>query len=426
MLMNCRDKKKAFYVIMWLFIAGSFCFGVLSHGATISTLLHNFPNDTYMDLFNSMQYGNQPYENQVIYPPLANCIYGIMAQFIPKDQLMEPPFIFRDTQMGRMVLGIYIILTTVLFLYAVQKLYRGSVEEQFLLCLTLLLSAPSLYVLERGNLIFVSMSCILFYLYGYGSKKTYVRHLAFISLAIATAIKIYPAILGLLLVREKRWKDVFVCILWGMAIFLIPFAFVGGIKELPVMVANILNCGKDMALNGFGHKVNITNTFGWIGDLLGQERVFDLLGNLLAISSVVLAIVITLFGDFKGAKWKIVAVPSLAMITFPGFSFVYSLIFVVPSLLLFLTEDDKCRTDWIYLILYILVLIPIVNFEMTFLSKFETDYYILTLSTVIQSVSILCFQILLYFEGVCSVVEGLKTHNKTKKLQVSSENSMHI
>ena len=101
----------------------------------------------------------------------------------------------------------------------------------------------------------------MIYIYGYNSEKEIVKHIAFISLAVSASIKIYPALFGLILIRDKRWKDALICCMYGIIIFLAPFMFFGGIKNVGLMIANILNCTADMNNTGEGLKLNISNIF---------------------------------------------------------------------------------------------------------------------------------------------------------------------
>ena len=61
------------------------------------------------------------------------------------------------------------------------------------------------------------------YLYNYDSEILYKRHFAYICLSLAAGIKIYPAILGLLIIRRRDFKEVLSCLMYGILIFFLPF-----------------------------------------------------------------------------------------------------------------------------------------------------------------------------------------------------------
>lgn len=224
-----NPRKFIFLITMWIGIVLFFLLGLASHGAHVLSSLHNFTNDTFMDFFNSIQYERHPYEAKVIYPPLANTFYYLIHALIPNDIFIQGSIAIRDSQIGRMIIILYTIVTMFLLYFAITKLdQKSSPNMQMLFFFTMLFSAPMLYTLERANLIIVALIFMIFFCAYYESDKKILRHFAFMSLAIAASIKIYPAILGLLLIRDKRWKDTFICIIYGILLFFIPFSLFGG------------------------------------------------------------------------------------------------------------------------------------------------------------------------------------------------------
>lgn len=77
-----------------------------------------------MDFFNSMMYERHPYESKVIYPPIANLIYYFFYLFVPSDIFVAGSVAIRDSQIGRVLIAMYISLTTLGFLYAILKLKK--------------------------------------------------------------------------------------------------------------------------------------------------------------------------------------------------------------------------------------------------------------------------------------------------------------
>lgn len=58
-------------------------------------------------------------------------------------------------------------------------------------------------------------------------------------MGVVTALKVVPAILGVLLIKEKRWKDTIICISIGAGIFFLPFVLTDG--NIFNLVENIRN-----------------------------------------------------------------------------------------------------------------------------------------------------------------------------------------
>ena len=401
-----KYKKRVWYAIMWIGIAYYIYMGIKTRGYAILNTLHNYAGDTFMDFFNSMMYERHPYESKVIYPPIANLIYYFFYLFVPSDIFVAGSFAIRDSQIGRVLIAMYISLTTLGFLYAILKLKKGIIEEKILFGVTLICSMPFLYQLERANMIFVSLFFLMIYIYGYNSEKEIVKHIAFISLAVSASIKIYPALFGLILIRDKRWKDALICCMYGIIIFLAPFMFFGGIKNVGLMIANILNCTADMNNTGEGLKLNISNIFNYLGIIVCNDKsAFDVVTIIMKVFCLFGGTCLILFGEFK-QKWKLYMVPTLMMILIPDFSFLYAMTFICIPLIYFLdNKETNCRIDIIYFILFVLMLIPIVNTENPLLDSFKNDYYPLTMSVIIESMATFIFMIILWGEGIYSIIQ---------------------
>ena len=391
---------------MWMGIVYYIYMGIKTHGDAILNTLHFDPGDTFMDFFNSMMYERHPYESKVIYPPIANLIYYFFYLFVPSDLFAAGSVAIRDSQIGRVLIAVYISITTLGFIYAILKIKKGIIEEKILFGITLILSTPFLFQMERANMIFVSLFFLMIYIYGYSSEKKVVKHIAFFSLAISASIKIYPALFGLLLIRDKRWKDAAICCMYGIIVFFAPFMFFGGIKNVGLMVQNILNCTADMNNTGEGLKLNISNIFNYLGIIICKDKnAFSIASTIMKVACLLGGAWLILFGEFK-QKWKLYMVPTLMMILIPDFSFIYAMTFICIPLIYFLdNKETNSRIDIVYFVLFILMLIPMVNTECSLLDSFKNDYYPLTMSVIIESMATFIFMIILWGEGIYSIIK---------------------
>ncbi len=352
------NKKRYFYFIMSIFVILVIISSNYTNGKSVTRIFVSDPNDTYMDFYNCLMYQDKPYENKVIYPPLPNLFYYIVSENIPRTTFSKGSFAIRNSQMGRFIGGIYIILSMLLFIYIVLKIKQGTIEEKMILLLLLILSGPFIFQFERGNIIFLALIFILFFLYGYDSKNTIIKHLSFISLSIAASLKIYPTIFGFILLREKRWKDAAICICYGISIFILPIVYLGGFSKFPLFINNLLDTSK-LVTTTFptGIQLSIQNFFKVIAQY-SKIELFQNLGGIATILVLITGFIIILFGDFK-QKWKLYTVPTLLMITIPSISFIYAMIFISIPLIYFLDEQESDKLDKFYLTLFILCLSPI-------------------------------------------------------------------
>ena len=121
-------------------------------------------------------------------------------------------------------------------------------------------SSPAyVFMLERGNIVILSLLFLMFFVFNYNSENMVIRNLALLSLAIATGLKLYPVFFGLLLLNKKHKKDAVKSIVYGVALFILPFAVTGGIQNIAKMLQNITDISADTINNakgfGYGFKV---------------------------------------------------------------------------------------------------------------------------------------------------------------------------
>lgn len=64
-------------------------------------------------------------------------------------------------------------------------------------------SMPFLFAFERGNSVIIAFALIIFYAFTYNIPDKKIKYFSFIALGVVTALKVVPAILGVLLIKEK-------------------------------------------------------------------------------------------------------------------------------------------------------------------------------------------------------------------------------
>lgn len=385
--------KLFFYGMMSLSILICFIWGFITEGVSIQKMLHPNTKDTFMDYFNSIQYGRYPYENKVIYPPLINVIYAIIGHFSLIDNVDS--FNLRTEQRGLFIFGIYIMITTLLFSYVIMKVKKGKEVEKIYFLLIILFSLPFMFMMERANSIIICVVAMMIFIFLYDSPETYLKHLAFISLGIAAAIKIYPLFLGLLLVGEKRYKDVIICVIYGFLIFLLPFGFTDG--NVLSLLNNIINTNNEFQNVGHGVYVNLASTINYLSKLF--EIPLYKFTDIFQFIIIIIGVILILFNK-RMIKWKKVAILCTSIVLCAGFSAIYTLIYLIIPLILFLDQKPKFNVlNSFYIILFVLIFMPVINFDIGFLEKFKHDYYPLTISTIIESISLFLFIILLFIDG---------------------------
>lgn len=225
--------------------------------------------------------------------------------------------------------------------------------------------------------------------------------MAFICLSIAAAFKIYPAIFGLLLLKEKRWKDAGICILYGVSIFILPIVFLGGFSNFPLFIHNIINASSELGtLHSKRLQLSISNFFNTIAYYTKIEEI-SYISSTVTMVVLFTGLLIILFSDFK-EKWKTPAVACSLMIFIPSFSFIYAMIFIAIPLILFLDEEGT-KNNKLFLTLFLLMLLPLpVHF-----------------SGYVESIALFIMMTVLGFEGLTSIWQ--KARQKLLSLTLEKE-----
>ena len=407
------------YIIPMIFFIGiSVLAGILTSGEAIRAMLLPDKTDMFMDFFNSIQYGFEPYGNKVIYPPLINLFYALCGSMIPLDNvILDHAVYIRDLQMGWVVLyGVMMLTILGISVVICYFLRNEKITTRILFLVVTFCSLPFVFAVERGNSLLQTLLFLLLFLHWYKSEKRKWRYLAYVSLGVAAGIKIVPIIFGLLVVRRKLWRETGIAMAIVAIIFYVPFIFLDG--DLSALLSNIqhttalaqgsrVNAVGTIQMIGNGVYVNLWNSLDTIGRILNVN-----LWNASKIISVLILSVsvgCTLFTD-KVEEWKIVAILSLTLILLPGFSAIYSLCYMIMPLVLFLRDNRKNynRMNDIYILLFLCMFIPVINFRFAIFAPFREDAYLMRLSTILESSALLVMLVLV----LVSIIQQIDVKRK--------------
>ena len=207
------------------------------------------------------------------------------------------------------------------------------------------------------------------------------------------------------------------CIFYGAVFFFVPFVFVGGFSQLGVLIHNILYTSSMFGSKGFGFKVSISNTFSLFGHVFNHVRLFETAGTVFLIITVVAGLFLILFNKWN-EDWKIYAVISLIIIIVPGFSYIYSVAYMIIPLLFFLNKKEIKWIDYIYSLLFIAQFIFLVAKTDELFPSFNSAELNCNIATVVESIALLAMLVLLYFDGIITFFR-LSRHTKVLKIPVN-------
>ncbi|HBE09777.1 MAG TPA: hypothetical protein DCY81_04450 [Lachnospiraceae bacterium] len=237
---------------------------LISKGNLIKIYFFPDYNDSLMDFFNSLieVHTKHPYKDfGVLYPPLANLFFYSLFMFVPRNVISVLPYSHReaillvgtpnDIRMNQTCMLLFLftfLMSVLLFVFLIQKFL---IQKSNLLIICLFFTFPMLQAIERGNIVLLPFTFTLFFYLFHESPKRILRELSILSLAIAFGFKLYPAFLGLLLIKEKRIKDVIKAFIYAILVTIIPLLIMDDLPGLFTWFNILLSYGTDTPSSEF-------------------------------------------------------------------------------------------------------------------------------------------------------------------------------
>lgn len=370
---------KSFYYLLFAFFILVFAVSMItSDGASIRAALFEDDTDSFMDHYNSVVYNevDDPYEILVVYPPLASLLYKVCNLSIPSDDyysLVTDPSelaqsrILRIRQSFVFQFLIYAIVAMLIFLAALCLLKKGSSAEKAFFAAVTFISFPFLYMADRGNNVLLPVAFTIIFLVLYKHENKFMRELGLISLAVAIGLKLYPAAFLLILIGDKRYKELARELVYVFVLLILPFfVFYNGIPSMMLMLRNLL-----------GFDAKRTNEFNMAGPLDFKRMFFFLYGGLRKFTGITiednmrevyanvcrygLSAICGIGAIFSKKMWKRTMLLAAVIYGFPGSASTYILLFMVIPTALFLDEEDKPSfKNYLYLFLIAMTQVPFI------------------------------------------------------------------
>jgi hypothetical protein len=297
--------------------------------------------------------------------------YALIGKFVmphvdipPGTPLHEQIVLVRDTQMGLIT---FVIITLLVFylLYLIfsRIIKEKGVRKELMFLFLVLLGYPFVYAVERGNNIILALVFCFLFLLGYRSENRFIRYASYIALACAAGLKIYPAIFGLLILRERRYREAAVCVAIAAVIMLVPFLLTDG---NPLILFENIFYWADMSL-GFTNISQIT--IGLLHEMLGiPEGTASLIRYALLGIFTVLSFIVILFD--RGMKyWKVIALIGCNLVLGFGLGVQYQIIYMLPAMLYFMaSEREMTKENLFYTICFAMMMVLIPGVEIALFS----------------------------------------------------------
>lgn len=398
-----RKIRKNFLVLVSISLA-VMILQLISNTSSINQIIFHDINDYFMDFYNSIYHANNdPYALRSIYPPFTYLIYKFFSIFISNDIISHGSLAIRDSQGGNIALLVFQMTSFIPLILGVNNFNKGTKLEKAIFTSIVLLTSPFLFAYERGNIIILSLVLLMMFVFIKDNENKVLRELSFICLAMSACIKVYPAIFGLLLIKDKRYKEAIRTIVYGILIFFIPFMFFGGISSIVGMLEGIVLTTDMFSMVGFGYLVDLGSSLRLLfNGILGIDGVFiqtiaKVLPYMLLVGGCV-----CLWSIKK--EWKQVCLLTTLIVLVPGFSWTYVLIFFIIPLIMFINEENKNKRDYIYLIFFVLIFGSWPTEVITSLSW----GYPVSGNQILQMIGTVGLSISLMIEGIYNIFKYIK------------------
>ena len=363
-----NNPLKVVYICVFILCFILFSSSIIStKGLTLSNAFFNDKKDTFMDFFNSVYYSiDLPYgKHHVIYPALVTVSYMLIGK------LCSPYLVtsigstiglqFRNSQMSMMLFLIITFIFIYVGHYLVRKIFKPSAINE-LLCLILFCSFPLVYGIERGNSILYVLVFTLIFVIGYQSDNKYIRYLSYLSLAIATGIKIYVILFSLLLIRDRHFREFIILYSVTIIVFIVPFIFTDG--TFYSLLHNIFSYTGGASVTS-GSFYSIKEFLGFFNKTLDESTRYYLQYILFGI--LYISLLLSSFFAQCLKKWQLLVLICCAITLGMGTSATYNnCLFLIPLIFFFNEEDEMSLRNVVYLSLFLLMMIwvPAFNTQM--------------------------------------------------------------
>ena len=357
-----------FITLLFVFLVIFIVVAFITRMESVIVVLNDKQDLTFTDFFESVwASSDSPYTRDVpvMYPPLVTLFFiGIgnivipYANVVPGMTDKESWFAIRDSQLGIMSYFIFAVLMIYALHLVMKRMAKDTDLRMEILFLLVLLSFPVIHVLERGNIILLAVVLCFVFLMGYRSENKIIRHLSYIALGIAAGIKLTPAILWLLIMRDRNYKGAAICALIILAFIFIPFVFTDG---TPLMLLDtIIGYTNEVGEGGGMNLGPIAGAVNYVFSPLFGDNVSTIIATLLTLAFLLISFIIILF-DKDMKFWKVVTLISCILIVGIGLAVPYNLLYLLfPMMLFLISEKEMTKNNLFFLICFVgaIALIP--------------------------------------------------------------------
>lgn len=302
-----------------------------------------------------------------IYPPFAFLPFYLFA-LICKPALLS--YINGEITLAQLSSNASFIISFLLFyvicmaivLLIVAKVSKFKGKKLIYLLISTFCFAPFAYCLFRGNNIIFACILVMLFFMMYKSEKRWQREIANLCLAGAVAVKIYPALLLIFFIKDRRFLDMLKTLIYALVLIFVPFLLIdGGFSNIKEIWANFSRFNSGQGRDAAWSNIGFDGLASKIATLFNLPILHSLLSKLFRFGGVI--VTITALCLSKNTKYKMqpILITLLTYALFQGVSYAYTLTFlIIPITIYFVNFESLSKLDkYYYGICYALIAFPI-------------------------------------------------------------------
>ncbi|MBP3720906.1 MAG: DUF2029 domain-containing protein [Clostridia bacterium] len=345
-----KDPRNLFYLIsaagLLLYFLLSFRYG----GRLYSWMIQeNAPEIRFIDYFphlsdaadrtNLYQHisGDAQASYLPLFPPLAYCMYHFLYRLSALPGSPSPDLPVESLPGALSVLTFYLMATALIFFLAVEITGKRNRRRDLLIFTLLTFSAVfagSGYLTANSALLVLGLLTAGLHLKD--SPNPLRRETGLLLLAVCVALKIYPAVFGLVFLKEKKYRELARFVLYSLLLFFVPFLFFGG---LPGFLAWFANLQRPLQSSDFGRPQYLKGLFSTLIQAVSGRDV--------PVLSTVLTLAVSLLWVWLAwrseSRIRTLFFLICVMVFFPSNSFRYTLAYFSVPLVLLLKEEPEAE-----------------------------------------------------------------------------------
>ncbi len=353
----------SYYIIFSISAILFFIMLAVTDGKSFSeTIFRNsVGSDFFMDFFNSIRDASTKdvYKEGIIYPPLANIFFYVLSLMIDPE-LASTSFSYRrllqDDYVCLFLYFVFVILSLILFVNLMKNYLMKNHLERYLNSLPLLLifSYPMIYCIQRGNIALLSLVFSMFFVFNRNSENKFIRELSLILLAIAAGIKLYPAVFGLLLITDRKFKEAIRLIIYGLLCLVLPFFFYDGIESIRDLIFNLKNFS-DYSLEKMSPAFVCVDVLAMYSSLLFKIDYSSAYSFMFTVTYFAAFAVLI----FAPKEWQKVWAITYMIMNYSSIGRTYILVLAIIPFVVFIASEKIRKRDIVYFIGFLLILVVI-------------------------------------------------------------------